>query len=582
MKLLRLMIAISLAPVLLSHGYVLNYSPSGVYQHWALLNLNLNVPTNSVNRNTHAIRYYLASDGYSATNTTAELNALRASFGQWLAITNTHLKFEEVGLVNPPVDVNTGDNSNILYWAKSSTIVKGGTASISGALGVTFVTFFSDGALSQADIVFNGVEDTWFTSVTNTSNPGFIVEGVALHEMGHFIGLRHSPVGGASMLYAGSSGISLQTGLSADDVAAARFIYPLVSTNYGSIKGTVTRDGSPLFGAAVYVQDSATNIIAGTVSLTNGTYHVGSLPSGTYYVRVAPLDPTGLAESLVSGNEIGAPAFSAADPNFLPSTNISATVAANATNTVDFAVVNSPPAFRITEIRKPTSNPGSYSWSGLGAAMRVGQSNYVIGVASPDLPTSGATLSITGDGLTLGAATFNPNAFSTGLNFISIPISVSSNATPGLRSFVVTQGADIAYANGYLDIQPAVTDDNFDGVDDIFQRTYFPVFTSTNAAPGADPDGDGYNNHAESISGTNPTNAASYLKIQSVTRDAGGATVVWQSGIGKKYQVSTRTNMTTAAWQNIGSPVTANATTAQYLDAAATNSARFYRIQALP
>lgn len=582
MKSLRFAFAFLLGAGLSTHAFVLNRTASGSYQHWALVTLNTSVPTNSVNRTTRAVRYYLASDGYSPTNTAAELNALRDSFGQWLAITNTHLKFEFAGMVNPPVDVNTSDGSNILYWAKTSTTVKSGTASIAGALGVTYVSLYSDGSFDQADIVFNGVEQTWFTSATNTLDTGYFVEGVALHEIGHFIGLRHSPVGGATMLFAADSGISLQAGLSPDDVAGARFIYPLGATNYGTIKGTITRNGSPLFGAAVYVQNSTTNIVAGTVSLTNGTYEVSALLPGNYYIRVAPLDPTGASDFLASGTQIGSPAFSAADPYFLPTTNIASTVTANVTNTVNFAVVSNAPTFRITEIRQATANSGSFGWSSLGCAMRVGQSNYYIGVASANLPTSGATLTITGDGLTVGTTQFDPNAFGTGLNFMSVPISVSSNATPGLRSFVVTQGGNVAYANGYLDILPAVTDDNFDGLDDIFQRTYFPMFTATNAAPGSDPDADGFNNYAENISGTNPTNSASFLKIQSVTRNVSGATLVWQSGIGKKYQVSTRTNITSAAWQNIGSPVTASGATAQYLDTSATNAARFYRIQALP
>ena len=301
------------------------------------------------------------------------------------------------------------------------------------------------------------------------------------------IGLRHSPVGGATMLFATDNGISLQAGLSPDDVAGARFIYPLGATNYGTIKGTITRNGNPLFGAAVYVQNSATNIVAGTVSLTNGTYEVSALLPGNYYIRVAPLDPTGASDFLASGNQIGSPAFSAADPYFLPTTNIESTVTANVTNTVNFSVISNAPAFRITEIRRATANPGSFSWVSLGDAMRVGQSNYYIGVASANLPTSGATLTITGDGLTVGATDFDANAFGTGLNFMSVPISVSSNATPGLRSFVVTQGANVAYANGYLDILPAVTDDNFDGLDDIFQRTYFPMLRPLTLLRGQTP-----------------------------------------------------------------------------------------------
>jgi hypothetical protein len=45
-----------------------------------------------------------------------------------------------------------------------------------------------------------------------------------------------------------------------------------------------------------------------------------------------------------------------------------------------------------------------------------------MGVGSANLPTSGATLTISGNGVTVGASTFLPNAFGTGLNFISIPL----------------------------------------------------------------------------------------------------------------------------------------------------------------
>ena len=108
---------------------------------WQLINLNLSVHTNVVNRNTRAIRYFLASDAWSATNTAAELNALRASFAQWQSVSGTVLKFEEAGLLAPPVDVNRNDNTNILFWVKSITVVNGGLDDISGRLGVTFTSF---------------------------------------------------------------------------------------------------------------------------------------------------------------------------------------------------------------------------------------------------------------------------------------------------------------------------------------------------------------------------------------------------------------------------------------------------------
>jgi hypothetical protein len=120
------------------------------------------------------------------------------------------------------------------------------------------------------------------------------------------------------------------------------------------------------------------------------------------------------------------------------------------------------------------------------------------------------------------------------------------------------------------------------GLDDAFQRTYFALFTSAQAGPTADPDGDGMNNSGEYVAGTNPTNAASVLKMLVLTNALSGTTVRWQSVVGKRYQVFSRTNLTTAAWQSIGALVTATNTTAQYFDATATNAMRYYRVQVLP
>jgi hypothetical protein len=76
-------------------------SPGGNPKHWELLNPSSFVDENVVNRTTKAVRYFLASDAYSIGNAAAELNALRASFAQWQAISGTHLKFEDAGTVPP-------------------------------------------------------------------------------------------------------------------------------------------------------------------------------------------------------------------------------------------------------------------------------------------------------------------------------------------------------------------------------------------------------------------------------------------------------------------------------------------------
>ncbi|TAL05810.1 MAG: matrixin family metalloprotease [Verrucomicrobia bacterium] len=567
-----------------AHAYVLNLDSASQPRRWAFYSTPYYISTNVINTNTHAVRYYLASDAYSTTNTAAELNAVRASFGQWTAITNTSIKFEEPGLVAPPVDANTYDNSNIVYWAKSSTLVASNTYDITGTLGFTVISWYpspESNYIAQADIVFNGVNFTWFTDIADTNTTKQFVEGVALHEIGHFLGLAHSPLGGASMFWRGGGGVNTQTGLSPDDISAARILYPASAlTNLGTLKGTITKSGSPVLGAAVYLETTGSNVIAATVSRSDGTYQLNALTPGNYFVRAAPLDAY-VSPRLAAGPDISSD-FNSADTSFLPTANTSVTLTANTTNTVDFAVTSGTPAFRITRIRTPTTTSGAYSINSTPVSLRAGQSNYFVSVFSADLPTSGATFTISGDGLTLGSPSYQPGTVFVGLNGISMSISVSSNATPGLRDFIVTQGANVAYANGFFEVLATNMDYNFDGFDDVFQRTYFAPWTSTNAAPAADPDHDGYNNYAEFISGTVPTNSASYLKVLSTTTTGSGTTVKWTGSAGKRYQLTSRTNMASAPWQNLGGVFTASNSAPQFLDTSATNGMRFYRVQALP
>ena len=89
-------------------------------------------------------------------------------------------------------------------------------------------------------------------------------------------------------------------------------------------------------------------------------------------------------------------------------------------------------------------------------------------------------------------------------------------------------------------------------------------------------------NYQEYIAGTDPTNAASLLKITSVTKAASTAAVSWQSVTNRHYQVMSRTNLAAGTWQNVGGIFTPSGTNSQLLDTTATNRLRFYRVQVMP
>ena len=561
------------------------YAPTNVKLYWNLTNPPVDISTNAVNPATRAIRFHFASDAYSATNQVNELNAVRASFAQWQSIPGTIVKFEEAGLVPPRADmIDRNDGTNIFYWVKSTDFVNGGTANIVGVLGEAFLGFRTDGTLFAADLVLNGRYHGWFTDFNDKNNTNLFIESTALHEIGHALGCAHASMGGATMLANGQEGIDAGAGLSLDEVAFARTTYPKsnILATLGNLKGQVTKNGSPVFGAAVVVEDAIGNLVGGTVTAQNGSYQFPALLPGTHKVRVCPLDTYTNNWWLIIGPDIQSPYYDNADTSFLPTTNFSATITAGVTNTLNFAVTNGDPAFRITQIRKPTTNSNFYSIIALPALLYPGQSNRTMGVFSENLPTNGATVTVTGDGLSIGAPTYQRGSPFAGLNGISFSIGVASNATPGLRTILVQKGTDRAYANGFVEIVSTTPDYNFDGLADPFQRQYFPLWTATNAAPNADPDGDRFPNSSEYVAGTNPTNAVSFLNIDQVTQNLSGAKITWRSVSGRRYQVSSRLQVGTGVFLNVGSPVTATNSTAQFLDGSATNGNRFYRVEALP
>jgi hypothetical protein len=571
-----------LAGALGVQAFVARYDENGNALRWDLTAAHSQVHPNVLNPNTKAIRFFMGADAYSTANREAELNAVRASFDQWEAIPGTRLRFEEGGLMHGKLDVDTADNTNVVFWVKGSTVVNGGFDNIFGSIAVTFFDYFADHTLAEADIVLNGERYTWFTDFTDRINAAQFVESAMLHEIGHFLGLDHSPVGGASMLSRGATGVNTQAGLSSDEIAAARALYPdhNMQSSLGQVRGQVTLNGRGIKGAAVLVEDMAGNIVAGTVSRANGTYELPGLPAGMYQIRTAPLDPSmgGSLNYLLRGVDIH-PDYGDAETGFLPGTPSEIVLRAGGIVTRNVSVAGGQLPFRITRIGHPSSLPGVFRIVNTPGMIELGTSAYV-GVYSPNLPASGADFIIPGDGITVGTPLFQQNA-SPGLHLIYAEVTIAEHATPGLRSLVIKHAGQTAYANGFLEILPPFPDFNFDGLDDYFQRKYFPLFTAPEAGPDADPDQDGFSNYGEYLAGTNPVDASSVLRIDSVRTDASGTVIGWKSAPGKRYQVQSRAQIVSRGWETSGT-ITAAGSFTEFLDPAAIQESKFYRVRAVP
>jgi PKD repeat protein len=121
-----------------------------------------------------------------------------------------------------------------------------------------------------------------------------------------------------------------------------------------------------------------------------------------------------------------------------------------------------------------------------------------------------------------------------------------------------------------------------------WQIQYFGSTTNAAAAANADPDGDGQNNLAEFLAGTNPTNSASGLQITSVTTQGSDVLVTWATAGGETDVVQATAGLPDGSYSTnfldlsplIIIPGSGDAAT-NYLDiSGATNGpGRYYRVR---
>ncbi|MFC1707650.1 matrixin family metalloprotease [Planctomycetota bacterium] len=223
-----------------------------------------------------------------------DLAAVRMAFETWQRTGESALQFSEnhaVAVVDGVKQARNDGNNVVIFDENNSTGLFSGASFVVAITPVFFDT--ASGRILDADIVFNGANHSFTTRPGATGESGkYDIQNIATHEVGHFVGLDHSAVHGATMVPYATPGETRLRSLSSDERAALRTVYP-GGAPVGAISGVVTHrsTGSGVNGAHVVATRVDTGETATSVlSSSNGSFVVTGLMPGLYSVFAEPLD----------------------------------------------------------------------------------------------------------------------------------------------------------------------------------------------------------------------------------------------------------------------------------------------------